>query len=176
VREYNKPYRKEYNSEYKPYRKEYNSEQRPFRKEYGDRDFRFSKDKKSGEGNSMGFKRVDKRERRFKKKRMIRKKVYGTSERPRLVVFRSLKNIYGQLVDDTAKKTITTVSSRTKELQEELKILVDKSQTAKLVGKALAQKAQSLGFKRVVFDRNGYVYHGRVKALAEGAREGGLEF
>ena len=68
----------------------------------------------------MGFKRVDKRQRRFKKKRMIRKKVYGTTERPRLVVFRSLKNIYGQLVDDTIKKTITTVSSRSKELQEQL--------------------------------------------------------
>ncbi|MDZ7360987.1 MAG: 50S ribosomal protein L18 [candidate division KSB1 bacterium] len=124
----------------------------------------------------MGFKRVDKRERRFKKKRMIRKKVYGTSERPRLVVFRSLKNIYGQLVDDTVKKTITTVSSRTKEILEEMKNHPDKSQVARLVGKVLAKKAQSLGFKRVVFDRNGYVYHGRVKALAEGAREGGLEF
>lgn len=178
MRDYKPPYRKEYgsSSEYKPYRKEYNSEQRPYRKDYGDRDFRFSKDKKPGEGNSMGFNRVDKRERRFKKKRMIRKKVYGTSERPRLVVFRSLKNVYGQLVDDTTKKTITTVSSRTKELQEELKVLPDKSQTAKVVGKALAKKALSLNIKKVVFDRNGYLYHGRVKALAEGAREGGLEF
>jgi len=124
----------------------------------------------------MGFKRVDKQERRFKKKRMIRKKVYGTTERPRLVVFRSLKNIYGQLVDDTVKKTITTVSSRTKEILEALKANPDKSKAARLVGNTLAKKVQSLGFKRVVFDRNGYVYHGRVKALAEGAREGGLEF
>jgi large subunit ribosomal protein L18 len=124
----------------------------------------------------MGFKRVDKRERRFKKKRMIRKKVFGTTERPRLVVFRSLKNIYGQLVDDSTKKTLTTVSSRSKELQEQLKVLPDKSQTAKIVGKWLADKAKSLNVKRVVFDRNGYLYHGRVKALAEGAREGGLEF
>lgn len=170
MREY-KPYRKEYDSEYKPYKKEYNPDYKPYRKEYRDRDF-----KKAGEGKSMGFKRVDKRERRFKKKRMIRKKVYGTTERPRLVVFRSLKNIYGQIVDDTTKKTITTVSSRSKELQEQLKSLPDKSQTAKIVGKALAAKAKSLNIKRVVFDRNGYLYHGRVKALAEGAREGGLEF
>ncbi|MCI0696483.1 50S ribosomal protein L18 [candidate division KSB1 bacterium] len=124
----------------------------------------------------MGFKRVDKRQRRFKKKRMIRKKVYGTTERPRLVVFRSLKNIYGQLVDDTIKKTITTVSSRSKELQDQLASLPDKSQSARIVGKALATKALSLNIKRVVFDRNGYLYHGRVKALAEGAREGGLMF
>jgi large subunit ribosomal protein L18 len=124
----------------------------------------------------MGFKRVDKRQRRFKKKRMIRKKVYGTTERPRLVVFRSLKNIYGQLVDDTIKKTITTVSSRSKELQEQLASLPDKSQSARIVGKALATKALSLNIKKVVFDRNGYLYHGRVKALAEGAREGGLLF
>ncbi len=136
----------------------------------------FFRDKKVGEAKSMGFKRVDKRERRFKKKRMIRKKVYGSTERPRLVVFRSLKNIYGQLVDDTRKKTITTVSSRSKELQEQLASLPDKSQTARIVGKALAAKAQTLNIKRVVFDRNGYLYHGRVKALAEGAREGGLEF
>ncbi len=124
----------------------------------------------------MGFKRVDKRQRRFKKKRMIRKKVYGTTERPRLVVFRSLKNIYGQLVDDTIKKTITTVSSRSKELQDQLASLPDKSQSARIVGKALAVKALSLNIKKVVFDRNGYLYHGRVKALAEGAREGGLMF
>jgi large subunit ribosomal protein L18 len=124
----------------------------------------------------MGFNRVDKRQRRFKKKRMIRKKVYGTTERPRLVVFRSIKNIYGQLVDDTIKKTITTVSSRSKELQEQLASLPDKSQSARIVGKALANKALSLNIKKVVFDRNGYLYHGRVKALAEGAREGGLLF
>jgi large subunit ribosomal protein L18 len=124
----------------------------------------------------MGFKRVDKRVRRFKKKRMIRKKVYGTTDRPRLVVFRSLKNIYGQLVDDSTKKTLTTVSSRSKELREQLESLADKSQTAKVVGKALATKALAMNVKKVVFDRNGYLYHGRVKALAEGAREGGLLF
>ena len=124
----------------------------------------------------MGFKRVDKHVRRFKKKRAIRKKITGTPERPRLVVFRSLKNIYGQLVDDVNKKTITTVSTLSKELRTELKSLPDKSQSAKVVGKALAAKALSLNIKRVVFDRNGYLYHGRVRSLAEGAREGGLEF
>ena len=124
----------------------------------------------------MGFKRVDKRVRRFKKKRAIRKKITGTPERPRLVVFRSLKNIYGQLVDDVNKKTITTVSTLSKELRTELKSLPDKSQSAKVVGKALAEKALSMNIKRVVFDRNGYLYHGRVRSLAEGAREGGLEF
>jgi large subunit ribosomal protein L18 len=124
----------------------------------------------------MGFKRVDKRVRRFKKKRAIRKKITGTPERPRLVVFRSLKNIYGQLVDDVNKKTLTTVSTLSKELRAELNSLPDKSQTAKVVGKALAAKALSMNIKRVVFDRNGYLYHGRVKSLAEGAREGGLEF
>ncbi len=124
----------------------------------------------------MGFKRVDKQVRRFKKKRMIRKKVYGTTDRPRLVVFRSLKNIYGQLVDDSTKKTLTTVSSRSKELREQLESLADKSQTAKVVGKALATKALAMNVRKVVFDRNGYLYHGRVKALAEGAREGGLLF
>ena len=124
----------------------------------------------------MGFRRFDKRERRFKKKRAIRKKIVGTTERPRLVVFRSLKNIYGQLVDDTTKKTLTTVSTVSKDLQAELEKLPDKSQSARLVGKALAAKAKSMNIKRVVFDRNGYLYHGRVKALAEGAREGGLEF
>jgi large subunit ribosomal protein L18 len=124
----------------------------------------------------MGFKRVDKRVRRFKKKRAIRKKVYGTTERPRLVVFRSLKNIYAQLVDDTTKKTLTTVSTLSKDLRAELNSLPDKSQSAKIVGKALATKALSMNIKRVVFDRNGYLYHGRVRALAEGAREGGLLF
>jgi large subunit ribosomal protein L18 len=124
----------------------------------------------------MGFRRVDKRQRRFKKKRAIRKKVYGTTERPRLVVFRSLKNIYGQLVDDTTKKTLTTVSTLSKDLREALNSLPDKSQSARFVGRALAAKAKSMNINRVVFDRNGYLYHGRVRALAEGAREGGLQF
>ena len=110
----------------------------------------------------------------FKKKHFVRKKLYGTTERPRLVVFRSLKHIYGQLVDDTVKKTITTVSSHSKDLREKLQAASDKVQAARIVGKAVAEKASAMNIKGVVFDRNGFVYHGRVKAFAEGAREGGL--
>lgn len=108
------------------------------------------------------------------KKHFVRKKLYGTTERPRLVVFRSLKHIYGQLVDDSVKKTLTTVSSHSKDLQAELKQLPDRVAAAKIVGKALADKAKAMNIRGVVFDRNGFVYHGRVKAFAEGAREGGL--
>jgi large subunit ribosomal protein L18 len=92
------------------------------------------------------------------------------------VVFRSLKNIYAQLVDDINKKTITTVSTVSKDLRPEVKKLPNKTEAAKLVGKALAEKAKSMNIRRVVFDRSGYIFHGRVRALADGAREGGLEF
>jgi large subunit ribosomal protein L18 len=90
------------------------------------------------------------------------------------VVFRSLKHLYGQIVDDTAKKTITTVSTHSKELREQLQGVTDRVQAAKIVGKAIAAKMLAMNIKGVVFDRNGFVYHGRVKAFAEGAREGGL--
>jgi large subunit ribosomal protein L18 len=110
----------------------------------------------------------------FKKKHFVRKKLYGTTERPRLLVFRSLKHIYGQLVDDSIKKTITTVSTHSKELREEMKGAADRVQAARIVGKTIAAKALAMNVKGVVFDRNGFVYHGRVKAFAEGAREGGL--
>ena len=108
------------------------------------------------------------------KKRIVRKKLYGTMPRPRLVMFRSLKHIYAQLVDDATKKTIITVSSHSKELQAELKSLPDKIAAARVVGKALAAKAKALNVNGVVFDRNGFFYYGRIKAFAEGAREGGL--
>jgi large subunit ribosomal protein L18 len=99
----------------------------------------------------------------------VRKKVAGTAERPRLVVFRSDKHIYAQLVDDDAGRTIATVSS--------LKVAEGKkSQKAAEVGKQVAVIAKDRGITRVVFDRGGYKYHGRVKAVADGAREGGLEF
>ena len=127
----------------------------------------------------MGFQqRFEKPVRPFapKPKRFIRKKLRGTAERPRLVVFRSLKNIYGQLIDDSARKTITTISSRSKELQEELNKLPDQNGAARIVGRAIAAKAISMDIKRIIFDRNGFPYHGRVKDLAEGAREGGLMF
>ena len=103
----------------------------------------------------------------------IRKTISGTAERPRLCVFRSNKEIYAQLIDDASGKTITSVSSRDKNIASEQANKVD---TAKLVGKAVAEKAAKSGVEAVVFDRGGYLYHGRVKQLAEGAREGGLKF
>lgn len=99
----------------------------------------------------------------------VRRRITGTAERPRLVVFRSLKHIYAQIVDDAAGRTLMTVSSQ---------VLTEgkKSERSVQVGKAIAEKAKAAGITRVVFDRAGYKYHGRVKAVADGAREGGLEF
>lgn len=98
----------------------------------------------------------------------VRQRVAGTTERPRLVVFRSLKHIYAQLVDDTTSRTLATVSDQ--------KLTGKKSERSTEVGKLIAQKAKDAGLTKVVFDRAGYRYHGRVKAVADGAREGGLEF
>ncbi len=103
----------------------------------------------------------------------IRKKVSGTSAIPRLTVFRSNTDIYAQLIDDNSGTTITAYSSKQKDITAQKAPKVDKS---KMVGEAIAKKAIELGVKKVVFDRSGYVYHGRVKAVAEGAREGGLDF
>ncbi|MFA3782847.1 50S ribosomal protein L18 [Melioribacteraceae bacterium 4301-Me] len=113
---------------------------------------------------------------RERKKIRVRKKVFGTAERPRLSVFRSLNNIYAQLIDDTKGITLAAASSLSKEISGEIKTIKGKVQKGKLVGKLLAQKAAEKGIKTVVFDRSGYAYHGRVKAVAEGAREGGLQF
>tara|TARA_R100001369_G_scaffold90069_2_gene128523 strand:+ start:2295 stop:2651 length:357 start_codon:yes stop_codon:yes gene_type:complete len=118
----------------------------------------------------MALSKTDRRERiRFR----IRKTVSGTAERPRLAIFRSNKEIYAQLVDDVNGVTITAASSRDKDIDASK---VNKSEAAKLVGKAIAEKAQKAGVEAVAFDRGGYLYHGRVKSLAEGAREGGLKF
>lgn len=111
--------------------------------------------------------------RRFRVKKGIRKKVFGTAERPRLTVFRSNSNIYAQIINDETGKTLASFSSRKKEVMEAEGTKTEKSQ---IVGKKLAELATSAGVEKVVFDRNGYKYHGRVKALAEGAREGGLNF
>jgi len=100
----------------------------------------------------------------------VRKKVTGTSERPRLVVYRSLKHITAQLVDDVAGRTLMTVTSGSGELTGK------KTEKSLEVGKRIAARAKEAGITRVVFDRAGYKYHGRVKAVADGAREGGLEF
>jgi large subunit ribosomal protein L18 len=111
------------------------------------------------------------RERRERIKAGVRKKIKGTTERPRLTVFRSNRGIYAQLVDDLKGVTITAASSV--ELGEKAKLNQDNS---KSVGKKIAEKAISAGIQDIVFDRNGYLYHGNIKALAEGAREGGLKF
>jgi large subunit ribosomal protein L18 len=115
---------------------------------------------------------VTKETRRARIKASIRKKVDGTSERPRMSVFRSNKEIYVQFIDDETGKTIASTSSSDKEMKKD----GSKVDLASAVGKKAAEVALSAGIEQVVFDRNGYLYHGRVKALAEGAREGGLKF
>jgi large subunit ribosomal protein L18 len=118
----------------------------------------------------------DTMQRRTKIKATIRKKISGTAERPRLSVYRSLGNIYGQIIDDVAGKTLVAASSIAKEVKTELAGAKSKKAKSTLVGKILAKKALEKNIKNVVFDRNGLLYHGRVKALADGAREGGLKF
>lgn len=103
----------------------------------------------------------------------IRKKVAGTTSKPRLSVFRSNTDIYAQLIDDTTGTTLAAASSKQKDITAQKGPKIEKS---KMVGEAIARKAGELGIKQVVFDRSGYIYHGRVKAVAEGAREGGLDF
>ncbi len=116
----------------------------------------------------------DKRKfRRFRIKQRIRKTAIGSSERPRLTVYRSNKGIYAQLINDADGTTLAAASSSTKGIADQK---VAKIEQAKLVGNLIAEKAKEIGIESVVFDRNGYLYHGRVKSLAEGAREGGLKF
>lgn len=112
---------------------------------------------------------------RERRQARVRKKVQGCGERPRLCVFRSTTHIYAQVIDDVTGKTLAAVSTLSPALKESLKGL-KKSEAAKAVGKAIAEAAKGCGCQKVVFDRNGFLYHGRVKALSEGAREGGLEF
>lgn len=103
----------------------------------------------------------------------IRAKIAGTAQKPRLSVFRSNKDIYVQLINDDAAVTVAAASSRDKDIAAQKGTKVE---TSKLVGQAIARKAKDLGIENVVFDRGGYLYHGRVKAIADGAREGGLVF
>ncbi|HIC92806.1 MAG TPA: 50S ribosomal protein L18 [Anaerolineae bacterium] len=112
---------------------------------------------------------------RLRRHRRVRKKVVGTPERPRLSVFRSLKHIYAQIIDDSRGHTLVAASTLDPQLRGQLDGLT-KTEQARLVGKLLAERALARGVKKVAFDRGGYKYHGRVKALAEAAREGGLEF
>jgi len=113
---------------------------------------------------------------REKRRKRIRKKIYGTAERPRLCVYRSLKHIYAQLVDDVSGRVLVGASTLSPEIRDRLRETKGKCEAAFEVGKLLADRAKGLNISRVVFDRSGYLYHGRVKALAEGARQGGLEF
>ncbi len=106
----------------------------------------------------------------------VRKRLHGTAVKPRLVVFRSSKQIYVQLVDDDKGRVLGGNSSLSPQVKSQIKPGMKKVEISKLVGQALAQKAQSLGITQAVFDRSFYLYHGRVKALADGAREGGLKF
>lgn len=119
------------------------------------------------------MKSIKKEQRRTRIKKGIRKKISGTTERPRLTVFRSNTGIYAQIIDDTKGVTLASSSSSIKSLKTAGGTKTDKSAQ---VGKMLAEKAKAAGVTSVVFDRNGYPYHGRVKALADGAREGGLIF
>lgn len=117
--------------------------------------------------------KLSKTQRKYRIRRRIRKVSNGTAERPRLSVFRSNKEIYAQVIDDNSGTTLAAASSRDKELE---KSKGSKSEIATLVGKAIAEKSKKAGIDKVAFDRGGNLYHGRVKALAEGAREAGLTF
>ncbi|MCS3530988.1 50S ribosomal protein L18 [Chryseobacterium sp. JUb7] len=115
---------------------------------------------------------LSKLEKRIRIKRRVRGKISGSSELPRLSVYKSNKEIYAQLIDDNSGKTLASASSREKGVDAN----GTKTEVSAAVGKAIAAKAKAAGIETIVFDRNGFVYHGRVKALADGAREGGLKF
>lgn len=117
----------------------------------------------------------EKKEHRLKKKQSIRKKVVGTTERPRLCVFRSLQHMYAQVVDDGNQATMVSVATTEKGARPVLQNL-EKKAVAKWVGQEIAKRCLERGIQKVVFDRNGFLYHGRVSYVAEGAREGGLQF
>jgi large subunit ribosomal protein L18 len=117
----------------------------------------------------------EKRRKRIRRHRRVRRRVFGTPERPRLAVFRSLRHTYAQVIDDTAGRTLAAASTQSPELRDAIE-RGGNCDAARAVGKRLAEKAIAHGVRAVVFDRGGYKYHGRVRALAEGAREGGLAF
>lgn len=117
----------------------------------------------------------DRNEARIRRHIRTRRKVHGTSERPRLNVFRSEKHIYAQVIDDDLSRTLVAASSLDKELEGKISAGSNK-EAAKAVGELVAKKALSAGIKAVVFDRGGYIYHGRIKELADAARQAGLEF
>ncbi|ADQ05018.1 ribosomal protein L18 [Caldicellulosiruptor owensensis OL] len=121
------------------------------------------------------YKKVNRNEKRLIRHKRIRKKVFGTSERPRLCVYKSLKYIYAQIIDDEKGHTLVAASSIEPEIKSRLSS-TKSIEAAEYVGKVIAERAKEKGITKVVFDRGGYPYHGRVKALAEAARQAGLEF
>jgi large subunit ribosomal protein L18 len=133
------------------------------------------KQAKAGRNKEQGMQRKDKVEAREKRKKRMRKKIQGTKDKPRLCVYKSLEQIYAQLVDDMEGKVVTGASSLSKEVKATLKS-GGNVEAAKKVGEAIGKKAIEMGIAQVVFDRNGFKYHGRIKALAESAREAGLKF
>jgi large subunit ribosomal protein L18 len=116
------------------------------------------------------------RQARLRRKKRVRKKVLGVPERPRLCVFRSSKHIYAQLIDDTTGTTLLATSSLPKDMGKKIEGKGGNKEGAALVGAEMAERAANKGIKKVVFDRNGFLYHGRVKALSDAAREHGLKF
>jgi large subunit ribosomal protein L18 len=119
------------------------------------------------------FSKGDRKASKVRRHTRVRKKVFGTAERPRLCVFRSEKNIYAQIIDDVAQKTLVAASSLDKDFAVKAG---SNKEAAKVVGEMVAKRAIEKGIKTVVFDRGGYIYHGRIQQLADGAREAGLEF
>jgi len=117
-----------------------------------------------------------KKTRRARRKMSIRKKIYGTPEKPRMSVFRSLNNIFVQLIDDTKGEVLVSASTIDSEVKNKITDKMTKTEKSKLIGKIIAERATSKNIQQVVFDRNGYIYHGRIKALADAARENGLKF
>ncbi len=124
----------------------------------------------------MADKNTIKQQARARRKKALVKKIRGTSERPRLVVFRSNKEIYGQIIDDVKGETLATASTRSKGIAKDIAGAKNKIDKSKVAGKLLGELAKEKKIETVVFDRAGYLYHGRVKAFAEGARESGLKF
>ncbi len=118
----------------------------------------------------------DRRAARLKRKKGVRKKISGTPERPRLTVFKTPRHLYAQIIDDTAGRTLVAASTTSSDLKSKVEGISGNIKGAVLVGESIAKKGIAVGIKKVVFDRNGFLYHGRVKALADAARENGLEF
>jgi large subunit ribosomal protein L18 len=119
---------------------------------------------------------LSKKQSRLKRKKRIRKKIKGTDQMPRLAVFKSSRHIYAQLIDDVKGYTLVSASSLEKDVREKANEVGDKTAMAKHIGELVGRRAMEKGFKKIVFDRGGFLYHGRIKSLSEGARAAGLDF